>query len=435
MMAAITPLLLLLVLLLLGFIVFRLLRDAPVRDELVRLQTRAQDCRDMAERLERKEREAGELAVANSRLEAELAAERNASAEKLAVLQDAEALLRNAFENLANRIFEERGNALSEQNRERMASLLQPFREQLESFRTRVDEVHKSDTELSARLLEQVRQLQELSNKVSDEANSLARAIKGDSKKQGDWGELIVERIFEASGLERGREYEVQPADRNEEGRIVRPDFLVSLPGGKAVIVDAKVSLTAYERYCTEENESRRAEALKEHLRSVRAHVEELQAKNYSSIRGNRTLDFVIMCVPLEPAYQAALQFDRELLYDLAGTQVVMTGPATLMITLKLIAQIWRREHENRNAETIADRAGKIYDQVVLVADAMTDARKKLSGVSDAFDLALKRLTEGRGNLAGRAEEIRKLGAKVSRQLPPDISGTEERGGETDAAE
>jgi DNA recombination protein RmuC len=423
------------ILLVLGFLVFRMLRDAPSSDELVRLQTREQEFLGIAERLEQREREAAGLALANARLEAELAAERRAAADRNALLDDAGTQLKFVFENLANRIFEERGQAFSEQSRERMTALLQPLREQLALFRTRVDEVHRNDTELSARLLEQVRQLQELTGRVSGEANNLARAIKGDSKKQGDWGELIVERLFEASGLERGREYEAQPSGRNDEGRLVRPDFMVYLPGEKAVIVDAKVSLTAYERYCSEEDEHRRAEALKEHLRSVRSHVEELREKRYSGIGGNRTLDFVIMCIPLEPAFQEALQADRELLYDLAGTQVVMTGPATLMITLKLIAQIWRRENENRNAETIADRAGKIYDQVVLVADAMTDARKRLSGVSDALDLALKRLSEGRGNLAGRAEEIRKLGAKVSRQLPPDLAGMGESGGDPDHAE
>jgi len=213
----------------------------------------------------------------------------------------------------------------------------------------------------------------------------------------------------------------VQESDRTGDGRLVRPDFMVHLPGEKAVIVDAKVSLTAYERWCGEENEAGRNEALREHVQSVRRHVAELERKDYAALRGNRTLDFVIMCIPLEPAYQAAMQADPSLFYELAGKNVVVTGPTTLMITLRLIAQIWRRENENRNAELIADKAGRIYDQVVLVAEAMTDARRKLTGVSDSFDLAMKRLTEGRGNLAGRAEEIRKLGAKVSKKLPQEL--------------
>jgi len=373
----------------------------------------------------RSQREVQRLAIDNARLQSALDHERQAGAGAAEALKSNEARLQATFENLANRIVEERGSALSEQNRQRLNGLLEPFRLQLDSFRQRVDEVHRNDTELSARLLEQVRQLQELNSRVSEDANNLARAIKGDSKKQGDWGELIIERMFEASGLVRGREYTVQESDRTEEGRLVRPDFMVHLPGDKAVIVDAKVSLTAYERWCSEEDGSLRNEALQEHVRSVRRHVAELEKKDYAALRGNRTLDFVILCIPLEPAYQAAMQADPGLFYELAGKNVVVTGPATLMITLRLIAQIWRRENENRNAELISDRAGKIYDQVVLVADAMLEARKKLTGVSDSFDLALKRLTEGRGNLAGRAEEIRRLGAKVSKRLPIEMIDTE----------
>ena len=267
-----------------------------------------------------------------------------------------------------------------------------------------------------------MRQLQELSGKVSDDANLLAQAIKGDSKKQGDWGEMIIERIFEASGLVKGREYVAQESFLHEDGLLKRPDFVVLLPAGKAVIVDSKVSLTAYERFCRCEEDAQRQQAIKEHVASVRRHIAELQTKEYSGIGGNRTLDFVIMCIPLEPAWHAVMQADPELLYDLAGKNVVVCGPTTLMITLKLISQIWRRENENRHAELIAEKAGKIYDQVFLVIEAMTDTRKKLSGVSDSFDLALKRIKEGRGNLVGRVEEIRRLGAKVNRQLPNDLT-------------
>ena len=297
------------------------------------------------------------------------------------LLQDSEARLKTEFENLANRIFEDKSKAITEQNSGRISSLLQPFKEQLESFRRRVDEVHKNDTEQSAKLLEQVRQLHELSNKVSDEANNLASAIKGDIKKQGDWGELVIERIFEASGLESGREYEEQVTLDAGNGSRKKPDFIVHLPGDKAIVVDSKVSLTAYERFFNADNEADRDTALADHLQSVRTHVKELQDKGYTQLLGNKTLDFVIMCIPLEPAYQSALQNDKDLLYDLANTNVVVTGPTTLMITLKLIAQIWRREKENRNAERIADQAGRMHDQVVLVVEAMREAQRKIGGV------------------------------------------------------
>ncbi len=372
-------------------------------------------------RLNSKSRELENLRIRQARLEADLANEQRSAAEKTAMMQESESRLKKEFENLSNRIFEEKGRVIGLENRERMDAILQPLREQIDTFRKRVDEVHSIDTELSGRLVEQVRQLQELSGKVSDDANLLAQAIKGDSKKQGDWGEMIIERIFEASGLVKGREYVAQESFLHEDGLLKRPDFVVLLPAGKAVIVDSKVSLTAYERFCRCEEDAQRQQAIKEHVGSVRRHIAELQTKEYSGIGGNRTLDFVIMCIPLEPAWHAVMQADPELLYDLAGKNVVVCGPTTLMITLKLISQIWRRENENRHAELIAEKAGKIYDQVFLVIEAMTDTRKKLSGVSDSFDLALKRIKEGRGNLVGRVEEIRRLGAKVNRQLPNDL--------------
>ena len=413
---------LLLLFALLSFVAYRMVRDAPGKAELLRLQSIEEEARFAAMRLESKTMELENLKIRQARLEADLENEQRSVAEKTALMLESESRLKIEFENLSNRIFEERGRAISIENRERMEGLLQPLRQQIETFRKRVDEVHTIDTELSGRLFEQVRQLHELSGKVSDEANLLAKAIKGDSKKQGDWGEMIIERIFEASGLEKGREYLAQESFRHDDGMLKRPDFMVMLPADKAIIVDSKVSLTAYERFCRSDDEVQRQQAMKEHVQSVRRHITELQAKGYSGISGNRTLDFVIMCIPLEPAWQAVMQTDPELIYDLAGKNVVLCGPTTLMITLKLIAQIWRRENENNNAELIADKAGKIYDQVFLVVEAMMDARKKLSGLSDSFDTVLKRIKEGRGNLVGRVEEMRRLGAKVNRPIPLELT-------------
>lgn len=403
------------------FIAFRILKDSPAKSEMVRIQSHSQEQQRIIEDLQQKARAFEELIIEKTRLESDLENEKKSAAEKLKLLEESEKRLKTEFENLANRIFEEKGKSITEQNRERIGGLLQPFKEQLESFRKRVDEVHKDDTERSAKLLEQVRQLQELSNRVSDDASNLANAIKGDVKKQGDWGELIIERIFEASGLLRGREFDCQVGLRDEEGSLKKPDFLVYLPGNKVVIVDSKVSLVAFEQFCSSDDADVKNRALAEHLQSVRNHVSELQEKDYSQLLGNRTLDFVIMCIPLEPAFQAAIQNDKDLIYDIAKTNVVISGPNTLMITLKLIAQIWRRENENRNAEVIADRAGRMYDQVALIADAMADSRKKLAGLTESFDLVWKRLKEGKGNLISRVEEIKRLGAKVNKQIPESL--------------
>jgi DNA recombination protein RmuC len=408
-----------------GALIFVLIKIAPNsgkgKDDLTRLSIESeQKDRQIAE-LSAKAARAEELAAQKARLEADLDNERKNAAEKIALLQESEARLTTEFQNLANRIFEEKGKTFSDQNREKIETLLTPFREQIELFRKRVDEVHRDDTESMGRLLAQVRQLQELNNRVSEEANNLAGAIKGDSKAQGNWGELIVEKIFEASGLEKGREYDVQAALRAEDGRLQKPDFLVYLPGDKVIIVDSKVSLTAYERFSSAIDEQDKKAALAAHLSSVRKHVEELRGKAYERLLGNRTLDFVIMCIPLEPAYQCALANDRDLIYDLARGTVIITGPTTLMLTLKLIAQIWRRENENRNVEQIADKAGRLYDQVALVAESMIEAKKRLGGVQESFDTAMKRLKDGNGNCINRIEEIRKLGAKVKKQLPAEV--------------
>jgi DNA recombination protein RmuC len=394
-----------------------------VREELASMKTLNEQKELRIEELALRAAKADELLAVNARLGAELDAERKNTLEKLRLLQESESRLKLEFENLANRILEEKGTVFANQHAERLSGLLTPFREQIETFRKRVDDVHKSDSEGFARLMEQVRQLQELSMRVSSDANNLAVAIKGDAKSQGDWGELIIERIFEASGLEQGREYETQAGLRTEDGRLFKPDFVVYLPGDKAVIIDSKMSLTAYERYCSATDDKARSAALADHLASVRRHIDELQAKEYQQLLGNRTLDFVLLCIPLEGAFQLALREDGNLLCDIARSGVVLAGPATLMVTLRLIAQIWRREKENRNAEEIANRAGRLYDQVALVYECMADAQKKLTGVQESFDLAMKRLKDGRGSLVSRVEEVRRLGAKTVKRLPADPAG------------
>ncbi len=412
---------LILILALLIFLAARVARDAPDRSELAALRTRDSDFQNASRQLDEKSALIEELGTDRAKLAADLENEKRSAAEKLSLLQDAENRLKKEFENLANRIFEDRGRSLTEHNRERISGLLQPFKEQLESFRHRVDEVHRDDTDRSARLLEQVRQLQELSNRVSDDANNLAKAIKGDAKRQGDWGEFVVERIFEASGLENGREYIKQVVLQSDDRSRLKPDFIVQLPGGKSVIVDSKVSLTAYDRFCAADDDQERQVAMSEHIRSVRKHVSELKEKDYANLLGNKTLDFVLMCIPIEPAYQTALHADPDIIYETGSQNVVITGPTTLMITLKLIAQIWRRERENRNAEIIADKAGRLYDQVSLIIDAMDLAKKRLGDVSEAFDSAMSRLKHGKGNLVRRVEELRRLGAKVNKSISQDV--------------
>ena len=407
---------------LLGAIWLRLMRDRPARDRFIQLQAIETEWKLAQEKLADSTQQLESLRIEKAQLERDLEHERQQGNEKVQLLQQAETRLKQEFENLANRIFASREQAGAELQRNRMTAVLEPFKQQLEAFRQRVEEVHRSETEQAGRLIEQVRQLQTLSNQVSTDANQLAMAIKGEAKKQGDWGEVIVERMLEVSGLVLDREYSRQVSGRTEDGSLQRPDFVLHLPGDKAVILDAKVSLTAYERFCHVESEEDRSQALKEHVASVRKHFEDLKTRRYDAILGNKTLDFVLMCIPIEPAYQTALQADPDLLYLQAQAPVVITGPSTLMISLKLIAQIWRRENENRNAEKIADRAGRMHDHIVLVYEALADAQKKQEGSSAALELAMKRVKDGKGNLLGRADELKQLGAKVSKALPAEYA-------------
>ena len=411
---------------LLGAIWWRLMRDRPERDRIVQLQAIEAQWQQAQESLSEKTRALEALRIEKAQLERDLEHERKQGNEKIALLQQTETRLKQEFENLANRIFESREQAGAELQRSRMTAVLEPFKQQLDAFRQRVEEVHRSETEQAGRLIEQVRQLQTLSNQVSTDANQLALAIKGEAKKQGDWGEVIVERMLEVSGLVLDREYSRQVSERTEDGTLQRPDFVLHLPGDKAVILDAKVSLTAYERYCHAESEEDRTQALKEHVASVRKHFEDLKTRRYDAILGNKTLDFVLMCIPIEPAYQTALQADPDLLYLQAQAPVVITGPSTLMISLKLIAQIWRRENENRNAEKIADRAGRMHDQIVRVYEAIADAQQKMVAPAKAMELAMNRLKDGKGNLLRRADELKQLGAKVSKALPAEYASEDE---------
>jgi DNA recombination protein RmuC len=282
--------------------------------------------------------------------------------------------------------------------------------------------VHKSDTEQAAALRTHIQSLQQATSAISQDAVKLTNALMGDSKVQGDWGEFTLQRIFDACGMERGRDYEVQQSDRGDDGGQLRPDFYVWLPDNRVVIIDSKVSLTAYVRSCNAADPEERKAALRDHVASVRKHIRELAAKDYLQLDGlrGRTLDFVLMCVPLEPAYQAAVAADISLIEESKKT-VTITGPNALLTTLKLIVQVWRREKENRNAEEIGLKAGAIYDQVVLIAEAMQEAASRLAKVSESFDTAMKRLSTGKGNLVRRVQEIRELGAKVKRELPGDV--------------
>jgi DNA recombination protein RmuC len=396
----------------------------------------------IAVRLLRANQENSRLEIEKARLEEKLealaaSAKREAAAQRESVeremdfLKISEERMKTQFENLANSIFEAKGKTLTEGNQSSMAALLQPLKEQLDGFRTRIDELHTSDTQQSATLQTKIENLQQAAITTNEIAVNLTNALKGDTKMQGDWGEFTLQRIFDTCGMERGRDYEVQQSDRGDEGGQLRPDFYIYLPDNRVVILDSKVSLTAYVRYCNAPTDDDRKAALKEHVNSVRKHVRDLAGKNYLQLDGirGRTLDFVLMCVPLEPAYQVAVTADISLIEESKKT-VTITGPNALLTTLKLVVQVWRREKQNKNAAEIGLKAGAIYDQVLLILESMQEVESQLGTVSASFDKAMRRLSVGKGNLVKRVDEMRELGAKVKRELPNKIvDGADEESG------
>ena len=346
--------------------------------------------------------------------------------ERLQWLEQSREQMKKDFEALSAKIFEERSRTLQEQNRTGLDDVLKPFREQLLEFRRRVDQIHTDDNRQQATLLEQIRNLQQLNQKMVEDARHLTNALKGQTKTQGNWGEMILERILEESGLVRGREYETQVSMTSESGQRRQPDVIVHLPDNKDVIIDAKVSLTAYERFCREEDETLRRQALDEHVQSLRSHIRGLNRKEYEGLDGVQTLDFVLLFIPVEAAFLSAMEQSPELYNEAYAKHIVLVSPTTLLVTLRTINNIWRHEYQSRNALDIADRAGKICDQVALIAEALDDVGDKLGRAQKAYDLTVDRLSRGRGNLLSQAHKLESLGARARKQLPAPQDDDEE---------
>lgn len=338
--------------------------------------------------------------------------------EKVQWLEQSRDQLKQEFEQLSSKIFETRSKQLQEQNRTGIEDLLKPFREQMTEFRRRVDQIHSDDTRQQADLLAQIRQLQTLNNQMVEDARNLTQALKGQNKAQGNWGELILEKLLEASGLTRGREYDTQVSVSDDEGQRKQPDVIVRLPDNKDVIIDSKVSLVAWERYCSAQDEDEKRQALDQHLLSLRNHVRGLSDKKYEKLDALRSLDFVLLFVPIEAAFLTALEADNQLYQDAYSRNIVLVSPTTLLVTLRTINNIWRNEYQNRNALDIADRAGRICDQVALVAESLGEVGSRLEQAHKAWEKTSDRLSSGRGNLLRQAHQLQEMGAKARKQLP-----------------
>lgn len=336
-------------------------------------------------------------------------------------LQEMQQTLTDQFKGIADSLLLQSARQLQEQHRERLSDILSPFKETMTRFEKKIDDNQREAIKDNQSLKEQLLALQKLNQTIGEEARNLTTALKGQSKAQGGWGEVILERILEKSGLCRGREYTVQSSHVSEDGRRLQPDVVVHLPDNKNLVIDSKVSLLAFERYCNCDDPALREEELREHLASIRRHVKELAAKSYQRLYGLPSLDFVLMFVPVEPAFNEAVSADAELYTDAFEQNIIIVSTSTLLATLRTIASIWRQENQNKNAMEIARLGGELYDKFAGFLCDLLELGRKIKSAQDSFDDALSKLSKGRGNLLRKAEELKKLGAKAGKSIEPAL--------------
>ncbi len=351
-----------------------------------------------------------------------LESERKQAAKSMEELKEARESMRKEFKLLAAQIMEENSRRFGNVSKEGVEQILKPLQVQVSEFRKRIEQVHTEETREMAALLNEIKTLKELNRKIGEDAVNLTRALKGESKRQGIWGEMVLERVLEASGLREGEEYEREVSLQDGDNRRFRPDVIIHLPGGRDIIVDAKTSLVAYERYVNEEDEERKKHYAKLHLDAVKSHIERLGEKSYGSLEGVNTLDFIFMFMPIEGALMLALQTDPAL-YDRAfSKKIVLVSPTTLLVALRAVENTWRHERQNRNAMEIARKAGALYDKFVGFAEDLEKIGKQIETVRKTYDGAWRKLTEGKGNIVRRVEELHELGARATKSMPKKLA-------------
>ena len=323
------------------------------------------------------------------------------------------------FENIANKIMKQRSDEFLASNQKNIGDLLNPLKEKIQLFEKKVDETYDKELRDKISLKEEVRKLTELNARVSEEANNLTKALKGDVKKQGNWGEIILERVLERSGLTKGQEYEREEVVEGADRSVQRPDVILHLPDNKHIIIDSKVSLVAYERYITAENEEKQILSAKEHINSIRSHVKLLSEKNYQNAQNINTPDFVLMFIPIEASFSVAVQGDSELFSYAWERKIVIVSPTTLLATLRTISSIWKQENQTKNAQEIARLSGTLYDKFIGFTEDMVKIKNNLDRTSNAYDDAVKKMKDGSGNIIRTAEKIKELGAKTGNKSLP----------------
>lgn len=341
--------------------------------------------------------------------------------EQKAQLEEIGKKFTSEFQNLANKILEEKSEKFTEKNKNNLETILKPLNEKIKDFEKRVENTNKEQHGRHEALKIQLEDIGKLNRQMSEDAQNLVKALKGDTKSQGDWGEMILERILQKSGLRKDQEYTLQESGTNDEGRILRPDAVVNLPDNKKVIVDSKVSLIHYERFNSSIDTKEQAGHLKQFVNSVRKHIKDLSEKHYTELFKNDSLDYVLMFIPIEPAFHLALHHGEDMYTEALEKGIVIVSPTTLMATLRTVDNIWKHERQNKNVLLIAEESGKLYDKFVSLVEDLIKVGNQLNTTKGTYDSAMNKLSEGSGNLVRRAEKIRSLGAKTKKNLPPSI--------------
>ncbi|HOK52122.1 MAG TPA: DNA recombination protein RmuC [Bacteroidales bacterium] len=379
------------------------------------------DYGSLQKQLDDKQQQITDLIRQNSTLEAQHSFLKQKLDEQKAELENMQEKLTVTFRNLANDILEEKAKKFTEQNKVNLDEILKPLGEKIKEFEKKVEETYDKEAQQRFSLKEEVKRLAEMNQLLSEEARNLVRALKGDTKTQGNWGEMLLESILEKSGLIRDQQYFIQPSFTSAEGNRLRPDVVILYPGNRSIVVDSKVSLTAYDRYVSAETEEDRRAALREHIMSVRKHIDELSKKQYQNIPELRTLDFVMLFIPIEPAYLLLMQQEAGIWNEAYDKRILLISPTNLIAALKMVESIWRQEKQNRNAEEIARVGGELYDQLTRFVEELIELGKKIQMTQQHYQNAMQRLAQGRGNVIKRAEQLKLLGAKTSKSFPDNL--------------
>eukprot|EP00903_Cladosiphon_okamuranus_P000210 g210.t1 len=344
-------------------------------------------------------------------------------------IQELQQSNRIAFENMANRLLEEKSQKFTQQNQTQLSELLQPLKEKIKHFEDNIERRYLEETRDRVSLKKEIEQLRELNQQLSQDAGNLTAALKGDSKVQGDWGEVQLQLLLEKAGLQKDVHFRTQSSFRDSDGKTKRPDFIINLPDKKHLVIDCKVSLTAYERYCSAEDEKQRAKALKAHLESVRNHIKGLSKKKYQELYQINSPDYLLLFIPVEPAFSLAVQQDQRLFVDALEDNIVLVTNSTLLATMRTVSFIWKQEKQQRSVQEIARQSGQLYDKFVNFVEDLQLVGQRLDSVHNAYEAAMYKLADGKRysqTLIGRAEKLRKLGARTSKQLPAELRQEEE---------